>query len=160
QDLTVAVHPLFLGKYSALSRAVSDAIQSVGVKVQRTTKTMAEFLEVTDKATVDLVIGRWVGDYPDTDTFTHGVLHSREGFLGRLCGSPEIDALVEQGRAETAPAVRDRIYRQVEELVRKNALILPLFHEQVYRFGHPQVEGLSVSSLPPVVPYEELRIRS
>jgi len=139
---------------------VSEAIQSAGVEIQRTTNTMAEFLEAADKATVDLVVGRWVGDYPDTDTFTHGVLHSREGFLGRLCGSTEIDALVEQGRAETDPAVRDRIYRQVEELVRKNALILPLFHEQVYRFAHPQVEGLSVSSLPPVVPYEELRIRS
>jgi ABC-type transport system substrate-binding protein len=80
--------------------------------------------------------------------------------MGRLCGSPVVDRLIERGRAEADPMNRHTLYRQIEETISTEALLLPLFHEQVYRFAQPQVEGLSVSSLPPVVPYEQLRIRS
>ena len=52
------------------------------------------------------MIGRWVADYPDADTFAQGVLHSREGVNGRYCGMPEIDVLAERARGEIdrAPA--------------------------------------------------------
>ena len=63
------------------------------------------------------------------------------------------------GRLETDPAARHGIYRQIETVLKRDALILPLFHEQVYRFAHPDVEGFSVSLLYPVVDYAELRLR-
>jgi hypothetical protein len=52
------------------------------------------------------------------------------------------------------------VYRQVEELIAREALLLPLFHDQVYCFARPEVEGLtSVSPGNPVVSYEKLWIR-
>jgi hypothetical protein len=41
----------------------------------------------------------------------------------------------------------------------REALLLPLFHEQVYHFSRPEVEGLSVSFGAPTVAYDELRTR-
>jgi hypothetical protein len=38
-------------------------------------------------------------------------------------------------------------------------LLLPLFHEQTYRFARPEVEGLSLSSVVNVVDYASLLIR-
>jgi hypothetical protein len=35
---------------------------------------------------------------------------------------------------------------------------MPLFHEQVYRFSRPEVDGLSVSYWQPTVSYEKLSI--
>jgi hypothetical protein len=29
-------------------------------------------------------MGRWLADYPDADTFAYGVLHSKEGLVGRF----------------------------------------------------------------------------
>ena len=97
-------------------------------------------------------------DYPDADTFVY-ILHSAGGFLGRMCGSPEIDRLAERGRAETTPVQRHALYRQVEETMAREALLLPLFHEQAYRFAQPDVGGLSVSFGIPLVAYEELHLR-
>jgi ABC-type transport system substrate-binding protein len=158
-ELTVAMHPLFFGKYAVLADAFQAALHALGIKTTTVNETMDEFLEAADKASVDLLIGRWVGDYPDADTFVRDVLHTHEGFLGRLCGTAPIDRLVEEGRAESNPAARHALYRQIEESVARDTLLVPLFHEQVYRFARPELEGLSISYWCPVVRYEDLRIR-
>ncbi len=101
-----------------------------------------------------------MADYPDADTFVQGVLHSRDGRLGRFCGMPEIDALTERGRTEIDPRTRESIYREIEEIVAREALLIPLFHEQVYRFARPEVDGLAVGFGQPIVQYENLTIRS
>jgi oligopeptide transport system substrate-binding protein len=123
-------------------------------------KTMAEYVDLTRKGETDLNVGRWNADYPDADTFVHGLLHSEAGFLGRYMGHPDLDQLADRGRAETDPRVRHTIYRQVEETIVREALLLPLFHDQVYCFARPEVEGMnSVSQGNPVVAYEKLSIR-
>jgi len=157
-ELAAAVHPIFAGEHAAFFRALEAAFRSVGVRIRSVTPTMPEYMNAWSKATVDVVIGRWFADYPDTDTFTH-LLSRREGYLGMFCGSPEMDHLVEKGRTEVDPRARHSIYRQVEEIIRRDALMLPLFHEQVYRFARPEVEGLTVSYTTPTVAYEKLRVR-
>jgi peptide/nickel transport system substrate-binding protein len=120
---------------------------------------MPEYVEMRKTRDVDVVIGRWASDYPDADTFVHGVLQSQEGFMGLFAGTPEIDALGVRGRAEVDPRVRHSIYRQVEEIIARDALLIPLFHEQVYRFVQPDVEGLSLGFSLPTVAYEKLSVR-
>jgi ABC-type oligopeptide transport system substrate-binding subunit len=158
-ELTAAVHPVFFGEFSAFTRGLTEAFKEIGIVIRPVTRTMAEYLEYEKKPDVDLFVGRWNADYPDADSFVHGVLHSESGFVGRYAGGPETDKLAEQGRAETDPRVRHAIYRSVEEIVAREALLLPLFHEQVYCFARPDVEGLGTLGSAPVVPYESLRIR-
>jgi ABC-type transport system substrate-binding protein len=158
-ELTAAVHPVFFGEYAAFFGQLTDALREIGIQIRPVTRTMAEFLEFERKPDADLFVGRWNADYPDADTFVHGVLHSEAGFVGRWAGGPEIDALAEQGRAETDPRVRHSIYRQVEEIVARDALLLPLFHEQVYCFARPDVEGLGSLGSAPVVRYDNLWVR-
>jgi ABC-type transport system substrate-binding protein len=158
-ELKVALHPSFLGKYAALARQVLGAFEETGAEIRRVTTTMAEFMDATEGGTVDVSLGRWIGDFADADTFVHGGLNSREGAFGRLCGTGEIDRLSERGRAETDPGARHNLYRQIEEIIAREALLLPLFHEQVYRFARPEIEGLTVSYGAPVVNYENLRVR-
>jgi ABC-type oligopeptide transport system substrate-binding subunit len=156
-ELTAALNPVYFGEYAALIRELSLAFSHQRVKVRPVNKTMAEFAEARTGATVDLVVTRWIADYPDAHTFVH-LLHSREGMLGRLVGSPEIDSLIEKGRAETSPAARHSLYREIEEIIARDALLVPLFHEQAYRFARPEVEGLSLSYAGRV-DYASLRVR-
>ena len=51
------------------------------------------------------------------------------------------------------------MYREVEDIVFRERLLHPLFHEQVYRFARPEVEGLTVSLSAPHVDYANLRVR-
>jgi peptide/nickel transport system substrate-binding protein len=137
-ELTAALNPVFFGEYAALAREVSRVFREQGVKIRIVNKTVAELFDAMLSGTVDMAVGRWGADYPDADTFAY-ILHSQEGQLGRLCGTAEIDRLIERGRAETSAAARHSIYREIEELIARDALLLPLFHEQTYRFARPEV---------------------
>jgi ABC-type transport system substrate-binding protein len=157
-ELTAVLNPVFFGEYAALARGISNAFREQKVRIKPMNKNMAEYLEATEKATVNLAVGRWVADYPDAHTFVH-LLHSTQGQIGRLCGTPEIDRLIEKGQAEPSPSVRHSLYRQIEEIIARDALLLPLFHEQTYRFARPEVEGLDLSYGMTVVDYPSLRVR-
>lgn len=76
--------------------------------------------------------------------------------LAGICDSPEIDHLIERGRREVDPALRHSIYREIEEIVAREALLIPLFHEQTYRFRQPSVRGLRLGLTIPELRYEEL----
>ncbi len=159
-SLTAAVHPLFRGRYAVVADDVLRALRRGGFDVRRPDENVQDYLAAAEHGAADLLIGRWVADYPDADSFASGVLHSRDGFLGRICGSPEIDELVERARTETDAGVRHAAYRGLEETLARDARLVPLFHEQAYRFARPGVEGLSVSYWTPVVRYEDLHTRS
>jgi ABC-type transport system substrate-binding protein len=147
------------GEFGAFTKELMQAFREMGYTIRVVNKTVAEFLAAQKNAPTDIVIGRWIADYPDADTFAQGVLHSLEGVFGRYCGIPEIDALAERGRGEIDPRTRESIYREVEETVAREALLIPLFHEQVYRFARPEVEGLTVGFGQPIVLYDNLSIR-
>jgi peptide/nickel transport system substrate-binding protein len=157
-ELTAAVHPVFSAAYSAFFQTLTSALARAGVTIRPVTPSYQEFLEAVNQARVDLVIGRWNGDYPDADTFAYA-LHSQGGFLGRFCGSAELDRLIQRGRTETLASARHGLYREIEETIAREALLIPLFHEQAYRFARPEVQGLSVSFTTGQVAYEDLQLR-
>ncbi|MCM3877119.1 MAG: ABC transporter substrate-binding protein, partial [Thermoanaerobaculia bacterium] len=159
-ELTAVANPIMFGEFGAFTKELTQAFRVMGYSIRVVNKTMAEFMDAQIEAPTDISIGRWVADYPDSDTFAQGVLHSRMGVNGRYCGMPEIDALTERGRSEIDPKTRESIYREVEEIIARQALMIPLFHEQVYRFARPEVEGLAVGFGQPIVQYESLTIRS
>ncbi|HET7292315.1 MAG TPA: ABC transporter substrate-binding protein [Vicinamibacteria bacterium] len=157
-ELTAAVHPLFFAGFAAFARELEATLNRLGMRLRVVNKTMDEMNEAQRDASVDFNLARWVADYPDADTFVR-IVHTREGHLGRLCGTPEIDRLIEKGRGEPIASVRHGLYREIEEILAREARLLPLFHEQAYRLARPEVEGLTVSFGFPSVSYESLRLR-
>ena len=158
-EATAAIHPVVAGPYTSLASELTSIFAAEGVTVTPVTPTMTEYLGAHARATADLYIGRWNADYPDADTFA-SIFQSDTGFLGRVCGSPEMDRLIARARTESIPSVRHALYRELEETLAREAVILPLFHEQAYRFGRPEIEGLSLGLGFPTVAMEELRVRS
>ncbi|PWT94197.1 MAG: hypothetical protein C5B55_03055 [Blastocatellia bacterium] len=157
-ELTAVLNPVFFGEYSGFAREAASALREQNVIIKTVNKTMEEWVEATTRGNVDFVLGRWGADFPDADSFAN-ILDTKEGLLGRLCGSPEVDRLIARGRSETSPAARHAIYRQIEETIVRDSLLVPLFHEQTYRFVRPEVEGLSLSFGNVAVNYASLRVR-
>jgi ABC-type transport system substrate-binding protein len=156
-ELTAGVNPVFLGEYAALAREISRSASDRQITIRTVKSTMEELSEALNQGSVDVVLGRWGADYPDADTFAN-ILATKGGLLGRLCGSTEVDRLIARGRSETSPAARHAVYRQIEEIIARDRLLLPLFHEQTYRFARPEVHGLSLSYGAIAVDYASLRI--
>ena len=108
-------------------------------------RSLPEFLQAHREGSADVFIGRWNADESDPDSFA-SIFHSRTGFIGRVCSSPDLDMLIERARTESIPSVRHRMYREFEELLDRDGIIVPLFHEQAYRIARPEIEGLTSAS--------------
>ena len=152
-------HPVFAGQYALFWERLCAAARAAGMEIESERRSPDEVLGLAREGKVDLIAYRWVADYPDTDGFIGNLLHSGEGSLAGIASAPEIDRLIERGRSETDPALRHVIYREIEETLEREALVIPLFHEQIYRFCHPGVCGFRFGIGTPEVLYEELYVK-
>ncbi|HZI95331.1 MAG TPA: ABC transporter substrate-binding protein, partial [Patescibacteria group bacterium] len=153
-EFTASVHPTFAGEHAAFYGALEAGFRAAGIGIRSATGSVPEYLESWVQGSTDMIIGRWLADYPDTDTF-----FSAFRYAWAYVGSPDLDELIVHGRTQTDPTVRHALYRQIEEILRRETLLVPLFHEQVYRFARPELEGMVVSFTYPTVAYETLHLR-
>lgn len=158
-ELNCMAHSIFEGPYAPVAQELFGVLRRLRLQPLVVEK-KSEYASVKQLAsTVDINFTRWIADYPDADAFTYGMLHSQKGLHGTFCGTPEVDKLIEQGRSESDPSIRHHIYREIEEIIARRALLLPLFHEQTYRFARPEVQNFEYRHSYPTVAYENLWIR-
>jgi ABC-type oligopeptide transport system substrate-binding subunit len=157
-EVTVFSHSIFDGAYSSFTKNLFQTLQENGFHMRVDASKTDQFTSFLVPK-FDCTLTRWVGDYPDADTFFDGVVHTKDGLVGAFCGTPELDRLIERARQETHTQLRHDIYQQAEKLIRKQALLLPLFHEQEYRFARPEVQDFEIKFSIQSVPYENLSLR-
>jgi serine/threonine protein kinase/ABC-type transport system substrate-binding protein len=152
------LNSIFDGPYAQLKKELLSTLQEKGYRF-RILDQRHELVPMEERKHADLLLSRWIADYPDADTFLHGLFYKGSD-LGAVCGTPEMERLIERARAETRPDIRHDVYMEAEDMIARRALLLPLFHEQTYRFARPEVQDfeLTFSTLQPV-PYEKLWIR-
>lgn len=158
-ELSVITHSIFDGALSAFAKNLFQILQESGFTLHVDPAKTDQMQSTLKNPSFGFTLTRWIGDYPDADTFLDGIVHTKNGLVGGFCGTPELDRLIERGRLESHPQVRHDIYQQAEKLIRKQALLLPLFHEQEYRFARPEVQGFQVSFGVQFIPYENISIR-
>jgi ABC-type transport system substrate-binding protein len=150
------VHSIYEGPYSTIASGLFAVLRDAGFEIEVVDR--SEKFNPKPK-NLDFDLNRWIADYPDPDNFIESLLHSRKGLFAGFSSIPEIDDLLQKGRIEKDPGARDDIYREIQSLIAERVLLLPLFHEQVYRFARPEVEGFEVNFHAPVVAYEKLWLR-
>ncbi|MGB5881974.1 MAG: ABC transporter substrate-binding protein, partial [Thermoanaerobaculia bacterium] len=156
-ELQAAVHPLMQDRYLPLLEALFAAWEPLGVTVAVATPDMKSFIEAEHaNEGIDLCITRWGPDYDDPDNFTHGLFHTSAGLFSAYFSSSEADKLMETGRAEIRPEVRESVYRQFESKLLESATLIPLFYDVDARVASPKVRGIRLGSTPPHVNYSEV----
>lgn len=158
--LRIAIGPGFARSLEPLVVEMLAGLERAGVRPSIVSTTVEEFDRVRATGEVDALFTIWVVDYPDTDSLVHGVLHTIEGHYGWLCGTPEIDRLIERGRTLVDPAERHLTYRQVEAALARDALVLPIVYPVDGFFASHDVEGVTCNALThPMIAYDLLRTR-
>jgi methyl-accepting chemotaxis protein/ABC-type oligopeptide transport system substrate-binding subunit len=98
--------------------------------------------------------GNWYADFPDSDNFFYVFFHSEaRSVRGFYFHRPEIDAQVVEARRANDSERRAEIYRQLNQMVVREAPLVPLFHERFFVMQKPEVRGLRTSLVPPAVRY-------
>lgn len=153
--LTIAMHGCYRREHTALwQRIVGDL---GGAEHQVIDSDAETFSDRWPDPGPDLVAFRWITDYPDAGSFLHVLRFFAQ--VGMLAAefTREIDRLLALAQAERELPARRAHYLEIEALLEQECLVVPLFHEQAYRFAAPDLQGLRLGLGVPEVRYEELR---
>jgi len=98
--------------------------------------------------------GNWYADFPDSDNFFYVFFHSdAHSIRGFYYHRPEVDAQIIEARRTNDSERRAEIYRQLNQMVIREAPLATLFHERFFVLQKPEVRGLRTSLVPPPVRY-------
>lgn len=106
-------------------------LADIGVIVHLDHTDLGSFLDVTAAGDFDTVILGWTTVTGDADYGVFSLFHSAHfGDAGNrtFYSNPAVDELLEAGRRSTDPAERDRIYREITEILNYDVPKVFLFH--------------------------------
>jgi methyl-accepting chemotaxis protein/ABC-type oligopeptide transport system substrate-binding subunit len=100
--------------------------------------------------------GNWYADFPDSDNFFYVFFHSgAHSVRGFYFHRDDVDAQIIEARRTNDPERREEIYRELNQMVVREAPLATLFHERFFVLQKPEVRGLRTSLVPPPVRYHE-----
>jgi ABC-type transport system substrate-binding protein len=104
----------------------------------------------------------WYADYADPDNFTYVLFHSanRKSSLGRTARIEEVDRLSSKARTLVNHAERARLYTKLQHLIAGEAAGAFLTHRRVAVIHRPDVEGLHMHLVSPVVRPQEIWLQN
>ncbi|MGB5961017.1 MAG: ABC transporter substrate-binding protein [Coleofasciculaceae cyanobacterium] len=131
-----------------LAEAFAADLNAIGIKVSLQTKDWAAYLADRNKKPgfQSFMLG-WTGDYGDPDNFYYP--HFGPGATQDLGDwkNEQVLKLLDQGRATGDKAARIKIYQQIDELLYKEAVRLPIVHAQPLLAKRKNVTGWTPSPL-------------
>jgi peptide/nickel transport system substrate-binding protein len=83
--------------------------------------------------------GSWIADYPDAENYLslfYSDNFSPNGPNYTHFKSEEFDNLYEEAIKETDSELRSEMYQELDRLIIKNSVVIPLYYDQVVRFYH------------------------
>ncbi|HEV8632036.1 MAG TPA: ABC transporter substrate-binding protein, partial [Thermoanaerobaculia bacterium] len=181
--LRAAVHPVLQDRYAGVTGALLHAWAELDIEVEVVTGTLEQYQQALHEpvdssgARLDLLLGRWIANYDDPDSFTGALFHSRAGYFrawmpgaaavaagdggssdARTTTGALLDEAMERARAEGEPASRERLYRRLEGLLAEDARVVPLFHDLDSRVAGPRLRNVVLRGTLPYVGYAELAV--
>lgn len=131
-----------------LAEAFAADLNAIGIKVNLQTKDWAAYLADRNKKPgfQSFMLG-WTGDYGDPDNFYY--THFGPGATQDIGNwkNDQVIKLLNQGRAASDKTARIKIYQQVDELLYKEAVRLPIVHAQPLLAKRKNVTGWTPSPL-------------
>lgn len=89
----------------------------------------------------------WVADYPDPGAFLRILFHSQspENYIGYA--NPEVDRLLDQAEVEPDGERRLDLYRQAQQAIIDDAVLVPLYFVETYMLVQPHVHGVTMTPM-------------
>ena len=139
--LTVAI-------YADMANFIAKQLEESGIPVQVEVVQKSLLLTLTSSSRAAFFRGSWIADYPDAENYL-SVFYSRNPAPPNYTRyrSPEFDALFEKAIRENNDSLRYRLYREADQLVMKDAPVVPLWYDEVVHLVQPRVRGFRPNAL-------------
>ncbi len=147
--MTVDAARPYLPSPLRLASLVRDDLTQIGVRAKLDqARSWKEYLDRATRGDYALALLGWQADTIDPNDFLSALLGSDAiGSTNRSrYRSPQMDALLKQGRQRADHRERAGLYRSAQELFQKDVPWAPLYHVSLFTAFRRTVHGLSVDS--------------
>jgi peptide/nickel transport system substrate-binding protein len=105
-------------------------------------------LEQTAKSEALFFRGSWIADYPDAENYL-SVFYGKNPAPPNYTryNNPQFNQLYEAALSEKNDSIRYALYRKADQLMIKDAPVVPLWYDMVIRLVQPYVKGFTPNSL-------------
>lgn len=145
---------------SGMVPMIIENLAEVGIRVEVTRHSATDASAARTKRGHGLIYcANWYADFPDPDNFFYIFFHTgATSIRGLYFHRPELDAQIIEARRSNDTEHRANIYRALNQMVVKEAPLVPLFHEQLFVLHKPEIRGVRTSLVPPPVRYQDVWI--
>ena len=143
---------------SGLMPMVIEDLAAIGVRVNVTRHSATDASAPRARRGHGLIYcANWYADFPDSDNFFYIFFHSQAtSIAGMYFHRPDIDAQIMEARRSNDTEHRANIYRELNQMVVKEAPLVPLFHERLFVLHKPEIRSVKTSLVPPPVRYHDV----
>ncbi|MCC6945554.1 MAG: hypothetical protein IT335_13305, partial [Thermomicrobiales bacterium] len=135
---------------SASQRAESfrDALTaSLGLHIDVVAVDWVSYLDGLQNREYPAYLLYWGADYPDPESFLLSLFGSGASDNYVDYQNPEFDALMSRAALEVDPDARVAIYREANQMLLDDAVVVPLYHDVAYTLMRPYVQNLAMTPL-------------
>lgn len=134
--------------YGDLASYIANELGKIGIRINVEIVQKSLLLEQTSKSEALFFRGSWIGDYPDAENFL-SVFYGKNPAPPNYTRykNPQFDKLYEDALAEKDDSLRYIIYRKADQLMIKDAPVVPLWYDMVIWLVQPNVKNFIPNSL-------------
>lgn len=139
---------LTISIYSDIAEFIAKQLEDIGFRVNVEVVQKSLLLELTSSSRALFFRGSWIADYPDAENYL-SVFYSKNPAPPNYTryNNPAFDAAFEKALAETNDSLRYRLYREADQIMIRDAPVVPLWYDVVVRLVQPWVEGFHPNAL-------------
>jgi peptide/nickel transport system substrate-binding protein len=134
--------------YADMASYIANELQQVGITINVEVVQKSLLLEQTAKSEALFFRGSWIADYPDAENFL-SVFYGKNPAPPNYTRykNPKFDKLYEQALSEKNDSLRYEIYRKADQIVMKDAPVVPLWYDMVIWLVQPYVQNFIPNGL-------------
>ncbi len=134
--------------YAEFGSFIARQLEETGIPVQVEIIQKSLLLEETAQSRALFFRGSWIADYPDAENYL-SVFYSKNPAPPNYTRyhNPVYDVLYERSLAEKNDSLKSALYRQMDQLIVRDAPVVPLWYDEVIRLVNNNVKGFTPNSL-------------
>jgi peptide/nickel transport system substrate-binding protein len=134
--------------YADFASYIANELLQIGIKINVEVVQKSLLLEQTAKSEALFFRGSWIADYPDAENFL-SVFYSKNPAPPNYTRyhNPKFDKLYEASLSEKNDSARYKIYQQADQVMIKDAPVVPLWYDMVIWMVQPYVKNMIPNGL-------------
>ena len=131
--------------YQDLCEFIQHELSEVGIALDIEVNTGASFRNRMANSRLEFFRGSWIADYPDAENYLslfYSKNFSPTGPNYTHFYKPEYDRLFEESLLTLEDSIRFAKYQELDRMIIREAVIVPLYYDQVVRFIPESLSGL------------------